>query len=140
MTYNKALFLLLVISLFSCKKKQVYNNPYLEDVSFSISINMDLPEYAPLKYANNSVLVHNIGIKGVIVFNTGTGYNAFEASDPNHYPSPCSTMQPNQFTCKCDCEDNTYSLHTGQLTHGTGDYSLKAYHISQNGNSLRISN
>ena len=140
MTYKKALFLLLVLSLFSCKKKQVYHNPYLEDIGFSININMDLPEYAPLKYANNSVLVHNVGLKGVIVFNTGTGYNAFEASDPNHYPSPCSTMQPNQFTCKCDCEDNTYSLHTGQLTHGNGEYSLKAYHISQSGNSLRISN
>jgi len=140
MTYKKVLFIFLILSLFSCKKKQVYNNPYLEDVSFSISINMDLPEYAPLKYANNSVLVHNIGLNGVIVFNTGTGYNAFEASDPNHYPSSCSTMQPNQFTCKCDCEDNTYSLHTGQLTHGNGEYSLKAYHISQSGNSLRISN
>ena len=140
MASKKTLFILLVLSLFSCKKKQVYNNPYLEDVSFSININMDLPEYAPLKYANNSVLVHNIGIKGVIVFNTGTGYNAFEASDPNHYPSSCSTMQPNQFTCKCDCEDNTYSLHTGQLTRGNGEYSLKAYHISQSGNSLRIFN
>ena len=131
------LFFLLFVS---CKKRTKYNNPYLEDISFSIEINMDLPEYTPLKYANNSVLVHNAGIKGVIVFNTGNGYNAFEASDPNHSPSPCSTMQPNQFTCKCDCEDNTYSLHTGQLSSGDGDYGLKPYQIAQSGNKLIISN
>jgi len=138
---NRFLILILVlVSFSSCKKNNTYSNPYLEDVGFSIQINMDLPEYAPLKYANNSVLVHNVGIKGVIVFNTGNGYNAFEASDPNHFPSTCSTMQPNQFTCTCNCEDNTYSLHTGQLTNGEGSYSLKPYHISQMGNTLRISN
>ena len=139
---KKIIVLLVMFSLLNsaCKKNTTYNNPYLEDVSFSIEINMDLPEYAPLKFANNSVLVHNVGIKGVIVFNTGNSYNAFEASDPNHYPSACSTMQPNQFTCKCDCENNTYSLHTGQLSSGEGKYSLKAYHVSQSGNKLRISN
>ncbi len=141
MKKNSVLFIFLLLLLTAgCKKHSNYNNPYLEDVSFSIEINLDLPEYAPLQYANNSVLVHNAGIKGVIVFNTGSGYNAFEASDPNHYPSQCSTMQPSQFTCKCDCEDNIYSLHTGQLTSGEGEYSLKPYHIVKSGNKLLISN
>jgi len=126
--------------IFSCKKQPKYNNPYLTDVSFSIEINMDLPEYQSLKFANNSVLVYNVGIKGVIVFNTGSGYVAYEASDPNHYPNDCSQMQPNQFTCKCDCEENQYSLYTGQLTEGAGEYAMKAYHISRSGNKLRISN
>ena len=128
------------LSISACSKKQNYHNPYLQDIGFSIEINLDLPEYSPLKFSNNSVLVNNVGIKGVIVFNTGSGYNAWEASDPNHHPSNCSTMQPNQFTCKCNCEENTYSLHTGQLTKGKGEYSLKAYHVSQSGNLLRISN
>ncbi len=136
-----ALFLVVFFLMFvSCKKNKTYNNPYLEDVSFSISINLDLPEYSSLQFANNSVLVHNIGIKGVIVFNTGNSFTAFEASDPNHYPSACSTMQPNQFTCRCDCEDNTYSLYTGQLTSGDGEYPMKPYHVTQNGNTLRIYN
>jgi len=131
----------LFINLLSgCSKNTTYNNPYLEDVHFSIEINMDLPEYAPLHYANNSVLVQNVGIKGVIIFYTGNSYQAFEASDPNHYPSDCSQMQPNQFTCQCPCEDNQYSLYTGQIIEGDGTYSLKAYHVSQYGNTLRISN
>ena len=130
----------LLFLIFSCEKQPKYSNPFLENPSFSIEVNMDLPEYQSLKYANNSVLVYNVGIKGVLVFNTGSSYVAYEASDPNHFPSDCSQMQPNQFTCKCDCEENQYSLYTGQLTEGTGEYGLKPYHISQNGNRLRISN
>ncbi len=131
---------IVLLGLQACKKKSDYKNPYLQDVSFSVEINLDLPEYAPLQYANNSVLIQNIGIKGVIVFYSGNSYLAYEASDPNHYPSGCSQMHPNQFTCKCDCENNRYSLYTGQLTEGEGKYPLKAYHVSQNGHLLRISN
>jgi len=131
---------LLILSLHSCKKKSIHNNPYLQDVNFFIEINMDLPEYAPLRYANNSVLIQNVGIKGVIVFYTGNAYLAYEASDPNHFPNSCSKMIPNQFTCQCNCENNQYSLYTGQLTNGEGDFGLKPYHISQNANLLRISN
>jgi nitrite reductase/ring-hydroxylating ferredoxin subunit len=134
------IFLSFFFFLYACKKNEIAKNPYLEDVNFSVEINLDLPEYISLKYANNSVLIHNAGIKGIIVFNNGNGYNAFEASDPNHYPNNCSQMQPNQFTCTCNCEDNQYSLYTGQITHGDGKYSLKPYHISQSGNRLRISN
>lgn len=139
---NKSVLLVILLLLLNsaCKKRTKYNNPYLQNVNFSIQINLDLPEYSTLKYSNNSVLVHNAGIKGVIVFNTGNGYNAFEASDPNHYPSECSTMQPNQFTCRCDCENNTYSLHTGQLSSGDGIYGLKPYHVVLSGNKLIISN
>ncbi len=137
---KKLSFFLIFTILLACNKEQVYQNPYLENVSFSIQVNMDLPEYALLKYANNSVLIRNVGIKGVLVFNTGTSYTAFEASDPNHYPSDCSIMQPNQFTCQCPCENNTYSLFTGQLTQGSGQYSLKPYRISRNGQILYISN
>lgn len=134
------ILVLLLLLNNACRKNTTYNNPYLEDVNFTTEINLDLPEYSPLKFANNSVLVRHVGLKGVIIFNTGSGYNAFEASDPNHYPSACSTMQPNQFTCQCPCEENTYSLYTGQLTKGTGQYGLKAYHITQSGNRLHISN
>ncbi len=137
---KKLIILFLIVLLSACHKKTAYQNPYLENVKFSIQINLDLPEYSALKFANNSVLVRNAGIKGVLVFNSGNGFLAYEASDPNHYPSSCSTMQPNQFTCSCSCEDNTYSLYTGQLTKGTGQYSLKPYHIAQNNQTLSISN
>ena len=139
-TMKYIVYSFLFISLFACTKRTKYDNKYLDNVSFSKDINLDLPEYSSLRYANNSVLVYNIGIKGVIVFYSGSAYFTWEASDPNHYPSACSQMQPNQFTCECDCEANQYSLYTGQITKGSGDYSLKPYHVSLSGNILHISN
>ncbi len=130
----------LLLSLWACDKNKPDQNPYLENIGFSREINLDLPEYSSLKFANNSIIVHNVGIKGVIVFNTGNSFLAWEASDPNHYPSDCSTMTPNQFTCECSCEGNKYSLYDGQKISGDGNYSLKPYHIYQNGNILTISN
>ncbi len=136
------LLFLLLFSKSSCSKKSQYQNPYLQNLSFSYEINLNLPLYNSLKYANNSVLVDvdHVGIKGVIVFNTGSGYVAFEASDPNHSPSACSQMQPDQFTAKCSCENNEYNLHNGQIIRGTGNYGMKPYRISKSGNILRIYN
>ena len=135
---------ILLISLLSfnygCDKNVPEQNPYLQNVGFTREINLDLPQYSSLKFANNSIILYNVGIKGVIVFNTGNSFLAWEASDPNHYPSDCSTMTPDQFTCECSCEGNKYSLYDGQKISGDGNYSLKPYHIYQNGNILTISN
>ena len=136
----KYIFLFLLITSLSCSKNRQYKNPYLNNLSFSVEINMDLPEYSTLKFANNSVLVHQIGIKGVIVFNTGNAYIAFEASDPNHFPNNCSQMQPNQFTCKCQCENNEYSLYNGHSIKGKREYPMKTYKIHRSNNLLRIYN
>ncbi len=141
MKKNSILYVLFISLLFlSCTKNKRERNPYLKDVSFNLQINMDLPQYSSLKFANNSILVQQVGIKGVIIFNTGSQFLAWEASDPNHYPSSCSTMQPNQFTCSCPCEENKYSLYDGQIIEGEGNYTLKPYHVSVNGQSLFIYN
>ncbi len=141
---KKKSYLLIIISIYitllSCTKTKQERNPYLKDISFSREINLDLPQYSPLKFANNSVLIPEIGIKGVIIINTGNQFLAWEASDPNHYPSTCSRMNPNQFTCSCDCEGNKYSLYDGQLIDGEGNYTLKPYHISLSGNILFVYN
>ncbi len=136
----KIVFFTIIFIFFSCAKTKQETNPYLKDISFSREINLDLPQYSSLKFPNNSVLISEIGLKGVIVINTGNQFLAWEASDPNHYPSSCSTMQPNQFTCSCACEGNKYSLYDGQLIEGEGNYTLKPYHISQTGNILFIYN
>ena len=143
---KKRLYIIIIILsslnilFLSCKKPKQERNPYLKDFSFNREINLDLPQYSPLKFANNSVLIKEIGIKGVIVFNTGSQFLAWEASDPNHFPSSCSTMEPSQFTCSCPCEGNKYSLYDGQIINGNGSYTLKPYHVSVNGNILIIYN
>ena len=125
--------------LLGCKSSN-NTNPYLKDVTFDITLNLNLPEYSSLKYPGNALYVAEGGIKGIIVFNTGSGYNAFEASDPNHYPNDCSTMEVDGTTAVCPCENNRYSLSDGHLMEGEGDYGMKPYHIIDEGDVLHIYN
>ncbi len=130
---------LFLLTILSCKKRTI-DNPYLDDVSFHIEINLDLPQYESLQYAGSAIYVQNGGIKGIFLINNGNNILAFEASDPNHYPSDCSKMTLSGLTCSCPCEQNKYALNTGQpITEGL-IYSMKPYHVSRNGNILTIYN
>jgi hypothetical protein len=41
---------------------------------------MNLPAYSNLQYASNAIYYPGVGARGIIVFNTGSGYNAFDAA------------------------------------------------------------
>jgi nitrite reductase/ring-hydroxylating ferredoxin subunit len=77
-------------------------------------------------------------IRGVYVFNTGSGYNAFEAACPNQALSACSTMTLKGIKF-CSCDNNEYSLFTG-LSQGGSQYPLKQYRVEVNGTILRVYN
>ena len=53
---------------------------------------MNLPAYSNLQYVSNGIYYSGAGVKGFVVFNTGSGYNAFDAACPNQALSSCSTM------------------------------------------------
>jgi len=103
---------------------------------------MNLPQYSPLQFVSNSVFVPNVGNGGVIVTNSGTGFLAWDASDPNHTPSSCSKLEVNGLEGTCGCSDaNVYSLITGQPLSNTDlQCGLKAYRVEQSGNDLIITN
>ena len=132
--------IVLVITLLQSCKDNYNRNPYLEDVTFDISINLDLPQYSSLQYPGSAGYISQGGIKGILVYNSGGGFNAFEASDPNHYPNDCSTMTIDGTTAYCPCENNRYSLSDGHIVSGEGQYGMKPYHVSVNGNILHIYN
>ncbi|HYD91604.1 MAG TPA: hypothetical protein VEA37_08985, partial [Flavobacterium sp.] len=77
---RKYILLFLAVSLtLSCNNDDFRsNNRYLPNYNFSIDINMDLPLYNQLKFTANPVLITQagIGINGVIVTNTGSGFSA----------------------------------------------------------------
>jgi nitrite reductase/ring-hydroxylating ferredoxin subunit len=98
---------------------------------------MNLPAYSNLKYASNAVFYAGVGAKGIYVFNTGSGYNAFDAACPNQVISSCSTMTLKGINVVCPCDDTEYSLFTGQ---GKLQYPLKQYRVEVNGNVLRVYN
>lgn len=136
--------LLLVLLLSSCSKNDINNRNcrFLLNVGVNTSINMSVFPYSSLQFVSNSVYVPNAGNGGIIVTNSGTGFLAWDASDPNHTSSSCSKLEINGLEGTCGCSDaNVYSLITGQpLSDPDLNCGLKAYRVEQSGNNLIITN
>ena len=142
MNYMKHVLILIVILICSCSKNEINRNPYLQNISFEKTINLNLPQYDDLNYNGGAVYLNSGGIKGLILFNFSNQIFAWEASCPNQYPSSCSTMKIDGVQTVCNCDDYNYSLATGQLLSSseTNSYPMKLYFSEKNGNSVRISN
>lgn len=146
-----SLILLVSILIFSCSDNFRNKNPYLPDYTFSITIDTHLPSYTNLQYVSNAVYISapgKIGVKGIYVFNTGSGYNAFDAACPNQALSDCSTttfksldskdpLKTDKTTVVCPCDEEEYSLFSGQ---GKLQYPLKQYRVEVNKNIIRVYN
>lgn len=149
---KKYFFLLLVFPMFfGCTPNSINNNnnPYLPNYTFTIDINMNLPAYASLSTPINAVYYPGQGVRGLYIFNTGSGYVAFDAACPNQALSGCSTMafkkldpvdplKIDKTTVVCACDNAAYSLFTGQSA--GKQYPLKQYRVEVNGNILRVYN
>ncbi|MFV5691682.1 Rieske (2Fe-2S) protein [Flavobacterium sp. LT1R49] len=137
---KKYILLFFIISFFfSCSNNGFDNkNPYLPNYSFTLDINMNLPAYSNLQYPSNAIYYSGVGAKGIFVFNTGSGYNAFDAACPNQALSSCSTMAIKGIKVVCPCDNAEYSLFTGQSS--GKQYLLKQYRVEVNGNVLRVYN
>jgi nitrite reductase/ring-hydroxylating ferredoxin subunit len=132
------LLLVFVFSLLSCSDEStVNNNPFIPNYSFTLDVNMNLPLYSNLQYPSNAVYYAGKGVRGIIIFNTGSGYNAFDAACPNQNLSDCSTMTIDGINAVCPCDSKTYSLFTGQ---GSLQYPMKQYRVEVIGNVLRVYN
>ncbi len=136
------LVILLIPFLFGCNNDDVNNNnKYLPNYNFSIDINLDLPLYTNLQFPANPVYIDQagIGITGVFVMNTGSGYVAFEATCPNQEIAACSAMTLDGINAVCPCDDAEYSLFNGQSP--GKQYPLKPYRVDVLGsNMIRVSN
>ena len=138
---KKYYFLLIAMTmLLGCTSNSFNNNnPYLPNYTFTIDINMNLPAYSSLLYPSNAIYYPNQGTgKGLFIFNTGSGYNAFDAACPNQALSSCSTMTIKGINTFCACDNAEYSLFTGQSA--GKQYPLKQYRVEVNGNVLRVYN
>ena len=139
--FSALLFLLLV----GCSRENLERNPYLPELQFSATINLNLPEYNALLFAGGSHFLPQYGHKGILIFNiNGNSYTAWEASCPNHLPNDCSRTQVVGVLAECACEGYQYSLATGQLLNPDAElsspYSMVFYNTVLRGNTLVISN
>jgi len=126
----------------SCESDGVRTkNPFVPIYPFAYTVDMSLPMYNSLLYPSNAVLITlgGVGTNGVIVFNAGGSYRAYEANCPNQSVTTCSRLEINGIRAVCPCDELEYSLFTG-VPAGEGQYTLISYRIERNGNRLFISN
>lgn len=137
--------LLVSIILIGCKKDDGPNddNPNLIDPFVSLNLNLNLPQYDPLKFPGNSVIILEQGIKGIVVYNVNNDlYTAFELSDPNHLPSSCSRMTIEGIiaTCPCTTDSNKYDIVTGVHESNQSSYPMQMYRAVRTGDNVNVSN
>ncbi len=138
------LFSIIILICSGCSKSNNSDSAcnFLVNINVITSLNLNLSQFNQLTFPNNPVYVPNAGNGGIIVNNTGIGYVAFDAADPNHIFNDCSILSINGVEGVCGCSDaSTYSLSTGQpLVDGSLRCGLKAYFVESSGNTLFISN
>jgi nitrite reductase/ring-hydroxylating ferredoxin subunit len=136
---KKFWFLIAFVSiLFSCSDNGVSNkNPNIPNYSVNLSVDMNLPAYSNLKFVSNGVIIPNYGAKGIIIFNAGSGYNAFDAACPNQAITSCIAMTINGINAVCSCDKSEYSLFTGL---GGKEYPLKQYRVEVSGTVIHVYN
>ncbi len=142
---NILIAFLVSLVLFSCKKDDspIDNNPNLLTPLISLNLNLNLPQYNSLKFPNNSIIISQQGVRGIIIYNVNNDlYTAFDLSDPNHLPSNCSAMTVNGIIANCPCTDDTneYDIVTGQHKTNQNLYPMQQYRAIRIGDNLEVSN
>ena len=151
--------MILFIGLWGCEKEQQKRNPYLGELRFTYTIDLNQPLYNSLKTPMNTVFVPYGGIRGFFVIYNGSSYYAWEAACPNHNLQECHSRlfgikaikDDNSYEetghdytfAKCSCGKTVYNLISGApiaIGQIAKPYPLLNYNVSVAGNILTISN
>ncbi len=140
----KILLMAFIVILSSCSSDdRRQNNPNLLNLQFEVFLELNLPQFSPLNFPGNAIYVggQGIGNDGIIVVNTGSGFVAWDASDPNEIPSDCTRLIIDGFTATSTCQNpNSYSIVTGQPLEDGLQFPLLNYQLEVNGDSIRVFN
>lgn len=132
-------FILILPFIISCDGGSFNNrNPYIPNYTVSLPINLNLPQYSNLQFASNHIVDYSQGARGIVVFNSGSGFVAFDLACPNQELSSCSTMTISGINAVCACDGSEYSLFSGQSA-GL-QYPMKQYRVEINGSMLTVYN
>jgi hypothetical protein len=138
----KKLIILISILIVSCNgdDNNVNNCNFLFDAGVNLTVNTNLPQFNQLQFPGNGVYVPNQGNNGIWLWRLNSSIlYAWDAADPSHEPSSCSTLEEtgNGDIVTCGCDDgNQYSLATGQGFDGnTQPCTLQIYRVDAIGNN-----
>ena len=138
------LTLLLIVLLCACESSNINYNPYIPNLKFDKTINLDLPLYDNIKFSSGSVELIGVGVCGIVLFNFNGDILAWEQCPPNHaVNSSCPKLNISGVQLSCECTQNLYSLATGQLLNNinpNNKYPLVRYRTERVGPSLRVYN
>ena len=142
---SKKFLILLVFFpfLFSCDGGSInYKNPNLPSgYPVNLQINMSLPQYSNLQFSSNHIVDYSQGIRGIVVFNAGNSFLAYDLACPNISYLSCTTpMTINGIDAACSCDNSTYSLFSGQSNTAGKPYPMKPYRVEMSGGNLIITN
>jgi hypothetical protein len=137
------MIVVLLIGSFGCKKKS--NQNPVPNVSFDITINVNLPSYSALTGVGGWVYVNNAGARGIIVYRRATQeFVAFDRQSPKDPNGTCAKLltpeASNFLTLKDSCSGATFSLYDGSAQSGS-EFGLRQYAVTWDGSTnLRIYN
>lgn len=138
----KKILILLVFFpfLFGCDAGTInYRNPNIPNYTVNLQLNLSLPQYSNLQFPSNHIVDYSQGARGIVVFNAGNSFLAFDLACPNISYSDCPTpMTISGIEAKCNCDNTTYNLFSGQSA--GQQYPMKPYRVEMSGGNLIITN
>ncbi|MCX6182581.1 MAG: hypothetical protein NT150_11715 [Bacteroidetes bacterium] len=130
-------FLVLLLTL-SCNK----DNSYIPYVPVNIQINLQNPDYFPLKTVGGWVYITG-GSKGIIVYRADVdNFNAYDRHCTYKPEESCSKVDVDNGTLTAldTCCSSKFQLFDGSVLKSPATRSLQQYQTSYDGNILSINN
>lgn len=129
-------FVVMLLFMGCAKEESRFPNVYVQ-----LNINLFDPAYVELNTFGGSAFIYNMGIAGIVVFNNGSFYSAYDL---------CSPINPEErfplilddigFNLEDTRNGAKFDLRTGLPSKGSAKGRLNQYHVLQQGNVLRINN
>ena len=105
-----------------------------------ININLNLPEYVHLKMDGNYMYLNDGGVRGIILYHSGSSYIAYERNcsyQPNSAAATVEVHNSSLFMICTGC-NSSFDFATGYPTGGIAWRPLNRYATSLNGTTLTI--
>ncbi len=105
------------------------------------NINLNLPEFLPLNRDGGSMVINEIGLRGVILYRENqSSYIAYEITCPYEPSSACANVEVHSSTLFMvdPCCNSTFSFPDGLPTGGPARFPLRIYETIQSGSQLII--
>lgn len=137
---KKIVFLITLVLSLGCTDNAI-NNDCFPFITVNETINLDLPQFIDLQVPGGWAYTSG-GLQGLIIYNNGTQFKAFDRSCPGQTISSCSQMivDPN-LRIVCPCDDSEYNILNGApLTDGSTCFANEYLVNTINGSVLRITN